>query len=166
MPTSQDTPLPDLLDVAALDAKLEATIQRFEAVMRAQKDEFNQRSQQIADETSAAFQARRQSTTATTEAQKKQVKQVSSEDSDHSDAKKYTSERVDTKITKPIPEASAVVLCSRCKVECGVPVSYEEFEETVATPAKLISDLRSPPENFQPASPKHVRSQQEVSEKD
>ncbi|KAL6135108.1 hypothetical protein ACLB2K_067336 [Fragaria x ananassa] len=30
-----------------------------------------------------------------------------------------------------IPEASKVVLCSRCKVECGILVSYAEFKTTI-----------------------------------
>lgn len=69
------------------------------------------------------------------------------------------------KKAKPTPEASTVVLCSRCKVECGIPVSYAEFEDSFKFHPKSAPVMRSPPEHFQPASPKHVRSQQEVSAK-
>lgn len=67
------------------------------------------------------------------------------------------------KKAKPTPVASTVVLCSHCKVECGIPVSYEEFENSFKFHPKSDPALRSPPENFQPVSPKQVRSQQEVS---
>lgn len=59
-------------------------------------------------------------------------------------------------------EASTVVLCSRCKVECEILVSYEEFESSFKFHPKSDPAVRSPPKKFQPASPKHVHSQQEV----
>lgn len=68
-----------------------------------------------------------------------------------------------TKKAKPTPAASTVVLCLQCKVEYGIPVSYEEFENSFKFHPKSDPALRSPPENFQPASPKQVRSQVEVS---
>lgn len=52
------------------------------------------------------------------------------------------------KKAKPTPEASAVVLCSRCKVQCGIPVSYEEFKNSFKFHPKANPALRSPPENF------------------
>lgn len=66
------------------------------------------------------------------------------------------------KKAKPTPEGSTVVLCSRCKVECGILVSYEEFENSFEFHPRSEPALRSPLENFQLASRKHVRSQQEV----
>ncbi|KAL6210237.1 hypothetical protein ACLB2K_015470 [Fragaria x ananassa] len=59
-----------------------------------------------------------------------------------------------------IPEASKVVLCSRCKVECGIPVSYDEFE----TPVKAVeaNDNHPPPDHYQPASPTGPLKQAEV----
>src|SRR5450756_780339 len=49
------------------------------------------------------------------------------------------------KKVKPTPEASTVVLCSRCKVECGIPVSYEEFENSFKFHPKADPASRSPP---------------------
>jgi hypothetical protein len=67
------------------------------------------------------------------------------------------------KKAKPTPAASTVVLFSHCKVECGIPVNYEEFENAFKFHPKAEPPLRSPLENFQPVSPKHVRSRHKVS---
>lgn len=62
------------------------------------------------------------------------------------------------KKAKPAPEASTVVLCSRCKVEYGIPMSYVEFEDSFKFHPKSAPVARSPLENFQPASPKYMHS--------
>lgn len=49
---------------------------------------------------------------------------------------------------KPTLKASAAVLCSRCKVECIILVSYEEFENSFKFHPKLAHELHSPPKNF------------------
>lgn len=149
-------------DSSAWEREIDDVIQRFQAAMQECKEKMQQTFQKTSDEMSAAFQVLKE---ISLEIRQKKDKKISSEDSDHSDANKRTSEQVYTNITEPIPEVSAAVLCSRCKVECGVPVSYEEFEKTLATLAKPFSELCSPPENFQLASAKRVCSQQEVTKK-
>jgi hypothetical protein len=159
---NSDAPPSPSSESSAWDKRIDEAIQRFEAAMQTRAVEVQQACQKASDETSAAFKLLKE---VVSEVHQKQVEKISSETSDHSDANKHTSEQVDSARTKPTLEASAAVLCSRCKVECGVPVSYEEFEKTLATPAKPFSELRSPPENFQPSSPKHIRSQLEVTKK-
>src|SRR5450756_2670502 len=43
------------------------------------------------------------------------------------------------KKAKPTPEASTVVLCSRCKVECGIPVSLSLIHISEPTRLGMIS---------------------------
>ena len=124
-------------DSSAWNDMIDDFIQSFQAAMQEQNERMEQAFQKFSDGVSAAFQIFKEGFL---ELHQKQVEKFSSETSDHSDANKHTGKRVE--INKPIPEASAVV-----------------------TPAKPISELRSPLENFQPASPKHVHSQQKGSEK-
>ncbi|KAL6225626.1 hypothetical protein ACLB2K_004475 [Fragaria x ananassa] len=49
-----------------------------------------------------------------------------------------------------VPEASRVLLCSRCKVECGILISYNEFETAVK--AVEAKDKHLPPKHYQPTS--------------
>lgn len=49
------------------------------------------------------------------------------------------------KKAKPSLEASTMVLCSQCKVDCGIPVSYAEFEDSFKFHPKSDPALRSPP---------------------
>jgi hypothetical protein len=149
-------------DSSTWEREIDDVLQRFEAAMQECQEKMQETFQKTSDDISAAFQIFKE---VNLELHQRQVKKISLEDSDHSDANKRTSERVDTKITEPIPEASAIVLCSHGKVECRVPVSSEESEKTITIPATPFSELRSPPENFQPSSPKQVRSQQEVTKK-
>jgi hypothetical protein len=139
MPMNPNVPSSPSSDSSAWEREIDDVIQRFQAAMQECKEKMQQTFQKTSDETSAAFQVLKE---ISLEIRQKKDKEISFEDSDHSDANKHTSERVHTTRTKPIPEASAL-----------------------ATPAKLISELRSPSENFQPSSPKRVCSQQEVANK-
>ncbi|KAL6175169.1 hypothetical protein ACLB2K_051812 [Fragaria x ananassa] len=59
-----------------------------------------------------------------------------------------------------IHEASKILLCSGCKVECGIPISYNEFE--IAVKAVEAKDRHSPPDHYQLASPTEPLKQAEV----
>lgn len=48
-------------------------------------------------------------------------------------------------------------------MKCEIPVNYKEFENSFKFHLKTNPVLHSPPKNFQPASPQHVRNQHEVS---
>lgn len=162
MPKNSDTPPSPPSDSSTWSKRIDEAIQRFEVAMQTQKEEVQQAFQKASKETSTALQLLKE---CNSEVHQKQIEGIHSKMADHSDANKRTSEWVDTKRTKPTSEATTVVLFSRCKVECGIPVNYEEFEKTLTTPAKPISELRSPPKNFQPSSPKRVCSQQEIADK-
>lgn len=68
-------------------------------------------------------------------------------------------EELTLKKAKSTPKASAIVLCSKCMVECEILVSYDELENSFKFHPKANPVLRSPRENFQLASHKHIRSQ-------
>ncbi|XP_040362781.1 uncharacterized protein LOC112166133 [Rosa chinensis] len=83
--------------------------------------------------------------------QRKPTSDARTEERDGKPATDETPEKGKAKLTD---QASPVVLCSRCKEECGIQVSHEEVEQTFRfgslQPIKWASSSR----NYQPSSPR------------
>ena len=146
MPGDQDVPIPPSFDLDALNKRMDDFSKELEARSKAQRKEFydalfKAAEENVARSTQEMKKSLQESRKKLYEAQQKQNEAIS-EKGRNSNANKHTGERVDIQKIEPIPEASAV-----------------------ATPAKPVPELRSPPENFQPSSPKQVCSKQEVTEK-